>query len=151
MIAEINRITKKDYTGFYDKYVFGTEVPDYDRIFGYAGYRVERSQQSTPDFGFSARPRNGGLALNGVDTNGPADAAGLRQGDVITKVNGEPVFGVQFATLAGKDIKLTVMRGGAETEMPMKVGSRPYTNYALVEMPNATPQQIKIREGWLKR
>jgi len=35
--------------------------------------------------------------------------------------------------------------------MPMKVGSRDVTNYSLAEKNGATPQQLKIREGWLKR
>ncbi|MEO7673412.1 MAG: PDZ domain-containing protein [Pyrinomonadaceae bacterium] len=151
MLGIINRLTKKDYNAFYEQYVFGTDVPDYDRIFAYAGYRLDKTEGATPDFGFSIRPRNGGFGINGVEPNGSASSAGLKLGDVITKVNGEPVFNTAFGTLAGKEIKLTVIRDGQEFEMPMKVGSRPYTNYALVEMPNATPAQLKIREGWLKR
>lgn len=33
----------------------------------------------------------------------------------------------------------------------MKVGSRAYQSFAIVERDDATPQQVKIREGWLKR
>lgn len=151
MIGIINRLTKKDYNDFYNKYVWGTEVPDYDRIFGYAGYKIERKTQASPDFGFSVRARNGGFAINGVEPNGPAAAAGLRVGDVITKINGGAPFEAPFGTFAGKEIKLTVERDGKESEMPMKVGSRESTGFSLVEMPNATPQQIKVRDGWLKR
>ncbi|MGD9560816.1 MAG: M61 family metallopeptidase [Pyrinomonadaceae bacterium] len=151
MIGIINRLTKKDYREFYDNYVFGVEVPDYDRIFGYAGYRLERKQEATPDFGFSVRPRNGGLTIIGVEPNGAASSAGLKRGDVITKVNGVSPFEAPFGTFAGKEITLTVDRGGEETQVPMKVGSRSYTAFSLVEMPNASPRQIKVRDGWLKR
>lgn len=151
MIGIINKLTKKDYNDFYDRYVFGTDVPDYDRIFGYAGYRLVKKTEATPDFGFSIRPRNGGFAVNGVETGGSAAKAGLKVGDVITKVNGGSPFEAPFGTFAGKEIKLTVNRDGVESEMPMNVGSREYTAYSLTETANATPQQIKIRDGWLKQ
>ena len=151
MIAIINRISKKDYTDFFNRYVFGVEVPDYDRIFGYAGYRIDRKAQSTPDFGFSIRPRGSGFTVTGVEPNGSAAAASLREGDVITKINGGSPFEAPFGTFAGKDIKLAVNRGGETLELPMKVGSREFTAFSLVEAANATQQQIKIRDGWLKR
>ncbi len=151
MIAIINRITKKDYTDFYNRYVFGVEVPDYDRIFGYAGYRIERKTQATPDFGFSTRARGGGLTITGIEPNGAAAAATLQEGDVITKINGGTPLEAPFGTFAGKEIGLTVNRGGQTLELPMKVGSREFTAFSLVEVANATPQQIKIRDGWLKR
>lgn len=151
MIGIINRITKKDYSDFYGKYVFGVEVPDYDRIFGYAGYKLEKKQDAAADFGFSVRPRNGGFAVLGVEPNGAAAAAKLREGDVITKINGGSPFEAPFGTFAGKEINLTVNRRGEEIELPMKVGSRPITSYSLAEIAGASPQQMKVRDAWLKR
>jgi predicted metalloprotease with PDZ domain len=151
MIGIINRLTTKNYTDFYNRYVFGTEVPDYDRIFGYAGYRLDRKPQTTADLGMSIRPRNGGFGVNGVEPNGSAERAGLRVGDVITKINGDAPFSVNFGALAGKEAKLTVSRDGKESDMTMRVGTREFTNFSLVEMPNASAKQLKIREGWLKR
>lgn len=151
MIAIVNRLTKKDYHDFYRKYVSGTEVPDYEKIFGYAGYAVEKKADASPEFGFNGRFRSGGFAINSVDPNSPASAAGLKEGDVIIKINGGDPRQSPFGTLAGKTIQLTVNRGGSEIELPMKVGSRNVTNYSLTTMPNATPQQVKVREGWLKR
>jgi len=151
MIAIVNRLTGKNYREFYDRYVFGTDVPDYDRIFGYAGYSLERKVEASPDFGFSVRPRNGGFAVNGIVTNGAADMAKLKVGDVVTKINGGSPFEAPFGTFAGKEIKLTVNRDGAEIELPMKVGSVEYTAFSLKPVSNPTPQQIKVREAWLKR
>lgn len=151
MIGIINKLTKKDYADFYNKYVFGTEIPDYDRIFGYAGYDLVKKIENTPDFGFSIRPRNGGFGINGLETGGAAAIAGLKVGDVITKINGDAPFNAPFGTFAGKEVKLTVFRDGIEMEIPIKVGSREFTSFSLAEKRGATPQQLKIREGWLKR
>ena len=151
MIAIINRLTGKNYREFYDRYVFGTDVPDYDKIFGYAGFKLQRTVQASPDFGFNVRPRNGGFTINGIEPNGAADKAKLRVGDVITKINGVSPFEAPFGTFAGKEITLTVNRDGAESEMKMTVGSRDYTDFSLAEMPDASPKQRAVRDQWLKR
>ena len=151
LIAIINRITKKDYRGFFDSYIFGVEVPDYDAIFGYAGFKLERNTRTTPDFGFSGRPRTGGITLNGIEPEGSAADAGLRVGDVITKINGEDFLSADTGSLAGKDVKLTVLRGGSEAEVAMKVGTRDFQAFSLTEMTNGSPQQVAVRNAWLKR
>jgi predicted metalloprotease with PDZ domain len=151
LIAIINKITGKNYTSFFDNYVYGVEVPDYDRIFGYAGYKLEKKPQVGTDFGFSVRPRSGGFYINGITPGGASEKAGLRVGDVIMKVDGTPVFGAPLGTLAGKTVKLTVVRDGAEIELPMTVGSREYVENVLAEVASPTAQQMKIRDGWLRR
>jgi predicted metalloprotease with PDZ domain len=112
MIGLVNRITKKDYHDFYRRYIFGTDVPDYDRIFGYAGYRIEHKDQQTSYLGISGRFRDGGVAVNAVEPNSPASNAGLQQGDVITKIDGEPAASAALNAMAGKTIRLTVVRRG---------------------------------------
>ncbi|MFN6962343.1 MAG: M61 family metallopeptidase [Pyrinomonadaceae bacterium] len=151
LIRIINRIAKKDYREFFDRYVFWTDVPDYDRIFGYAGYRLEKKKQQGPEFGFSVRGRNGGLMVNAVEPQSPAANAGLEVGDVIVKINGESPLNAALGAFAGKTITLRVSRGGVEKEVPMKVGVREYTDISLVSVDRPTAEQIKIREGWLKR
>lgn len=151
MITEINRLTKKDYHDFYRRYVFGTEVPNYDEIYGYAGYKVEKTVRQSPVFGFGIRNRNGGLLINSIEANSPAANAHLQVGDIITKINGEEPQRAGFGDFAGKTIKLTVKRGNEEREISMNVGSRGEMNYSIVESPQATAGQLKIREGWLKR
>jgi predicted metalloprotease with PDZ domain len=151
MIGVIRDLTKKDYHDFYRRYIFGTEVPDYDRVFGYAGYRLEKKNFPVPVFGFSVRGRDGGLRINLVEPNSPAAAAGLKEGDIITRINGGEPRSANFSDFAGKTIKLVIQHNGNETEVPMNVGSREGTSYQLVDLTNLTQQQKNIREGWLKR
>lgn len=74
----------------------------------------------------------------------------MQIGDVITKINGEDAQRATLGDLAGKTVELTVKREDKETEISMTVGSRDETAYVLAELPQATAQQSKIREGWLK-
>ena len=149
MIGIINRLTKKDYHDFYSRYVFGTEAPNYDRIFGYAGYRLEKKDQQEVALGFDGNLRGNGFAVESVEPNSPASSAGLRPGDVILKIDGLPAIDYSIDSAAGKTVKLTILRANKETEIPMTFGSRTSKAFALVSLPNPSPQQLKVRKGWL--
>lgn len=151
MIKIVNDLTKKDYREFYRRYVFGVEVPNYDEVYGYAGYKIERKTEKSVVFGFSTRFRNGGIYVTAIDVKSNAAKSDLKVGDVIVKINGENPRSVNFDALAGKSVKLSVTRDGAEMEIPFTFGSRDFLEYDLVENANATARQKQIREGWLKR
>jgi serine protease Do len=78
-------------------------------------------------------PRPIGVLVNNLHRNGPAVAAGLKQGDVITAVNGREVDdldGLRFrlATLVvGDEAKLSVMRDGTVRTLSIKLVPPPET------------------------
>jgi S1-C subfamily serine protease len=63
--------------------------------------------------------RHNGLLIAQVVTGGPADRAGLRTGDLLLSVGGQPVAASQdiqrlmFADAIGRPLAITVMRNGA--------------------------------------
>jgi predicted metalloprotease with PDZ domain len=150
-IRIINRLTRRDYHDFYRRYVWGVEVPPYEKIFGYAGYRVEQKSAPTAVLGFDARFRGGGLRVQGIHPNSPATEAGLEVGDVITKLDGTDIRRAAIFGLAGRTVKLTIKRGEDEKEVTMRIGSREATGYHLSEIPQPTAAQLKVRAGWLGR
>jgi len=151
MIGEINRITKKDYHDFYNRYVFWTDVPDYDQIFGYAGYQVVKKSEKSPYTGFGVRFRSGGLYVNSIEPGTGAASSELSEGDVIVKMDGVDPRQVDFRTLADRTVNLVVSRNGAERTIPVKIGSRLSTAYSLQPVARSTAKQLKVRESWLKR
>ena len=90
ILGIINRLTKRDYTEFFRKYVSGVEVPPYDRILRYAGYQA---QSTTPTSSSAGRG-------NGASDSGAAN--------------------------------------------------RSRSTYSIVELPNPSAKQSKVRETWLK-
>ena len=148
MIGVINRLTKRDYHDFFRRYVWGVEVPPYETIFGYAGLRVEKTIRKTINFGMGTKVSGGELLIYAVTPNLPAAAAGLLVGDVIEKVNDKDPLSFRWQ-MPGETVKMTIRRAGEKKDIPFKIGSRDEASYDLVESPQATPDQLKIREGWL--
>lgn len=151
LLGVINRSSGKNYKDFFDKYVFGVDVPDYDKIYGYAGYKIDKKKSQVASLGIGLRYKNGGLTVTRVSPNTNAEAAGIKVDDTITAIDGTPIFQTNFSKLAGKDVVLKIMRDGQEISVPFKVGSREVTNYVLTELPAPTDRQLKIRSGWLAR
>jgi serine protease Do len=73
----------------------------------------------------------GGVAIAGVERNGPAAKAGVRNGDVVTAVNGARVDSARSliravaATPPGNSVRLTLRRQGRDMDVPVTVGRRP--------------------------
>ena len=71
-----------------------------------------------------------GVAIEKVSENSPAEAAGLMNGDVIVKFNGEEVTSVRKLTRLINEVapdhraKITVLRGGAERDFDVTLGKR---------------------------
>jgi predicted metalloprotease with PDZ domain len=151
LLGTINRLSGRDYREFFRRYVWGVEVPDYEKIYGYAGYRLEKKVGHAPVFGFDGRFRSGGFRVQAVHPNSTAENAGLEAGDVITQINGTDPRRVAQGELAGKTVKLTIKRGEEVRDLTLKMGARDVVNYNLTELSRPTPAQLKIRTGWLGR
>ena len=154
LIDVINRLTRKDYHDFFRKYIEWVDVPPYDTIFGDAGYRLKKSSVEVADLGMGLRPAAGrGLQVSRIEPGGAAEKAGLAVGDSVADIDGTPVreaFGMLNQKI-GQTVSISINRNGATKSIPVKVGGRPQTTYSLEEVPDPTPDQLKIREAWLKK
>jgi predicted metalloprotease with PDZ domain len=157
MIAIINSLTKRDYSDFYRRYVWGVEVPPYDTILGYAGYKAEQTTAREPDMGLEATVGSGGnIEVTRVYPGTSAMTAGLRPGDMLVSFDDVEVrrgFGAVYQHLVqkmGQSVKVVVTRGGEKKTLEMQVTGREQAGYKIAEAPKPTPEQMKIRESWLR-
>jgi serine protease DegQ len=72
-----------------------------------------------------------GVLISGVLEGGPADKAGMKPGDVLTQVNGQPVNDVVTLlnriaqTSPGDEAKINLVRKGKPMALKVQVGKRP--------------------------
>ena len=77
-----------------------------------------------------------GAEIGTVRAGGPAAAAGLKSGDVITAIDGTPILNANKLTAAvsshspGDKLKITVTRGGSTLTLTATLGTRPATTTA---------------------
>jgi serine protease Do len=95
--------------------------------------RVERgwlgaTLQDVPD---SEGHANVGVGITAVERNGPGQRSGLRPGDIVTAVNGQPADSTRTLiravaeTAPGGTVRMAVRRQGREIELNVVVGRRP--------------------------
>jgi predicted metalloprotease with PDZ domain len=156
MIGIVNRLTRRDYRDFYRKYVSGVEVPPYDTILGYAGYQAQTTARKSATIGVGLGRSTEGVRITRLVAGGQAAKAGVRVGDIVLSVDGVDLRKDPQALIAnvsekiGQTAKLAIKRGAQEITSDVEVGSRSDSIYKIVELPNPSPDQIKIREAWLK-
>ncbi|HYC02844.1 MAG TPA: DegQ family serine endoprotease [Azospirillaceae bacterium] len=93
---------------------------------GWLGVQI---QQVTPEIAESLgldKPR--GALVTSVSPEGPAQSAGVRQGDVILSFNGQPIERMRSLprlvadTDIGAEARISVLREGREETLPVRVG-----------------------------
>ena len=94
-------------------------------------------QPVTPDIAKAFKlSKSEGVLISDVSANSPAERAGLKAGDVITKVDGRAVADSRALQLMigqmkpGPTVHLSVVRDGAERDYSVSLGEQPGDNNA---------------------
>ncbi|WP_028317743.1 DegQ family serine endoprotease [Desulfobulbus elongatus] len=88
-------------------------------------------QDVNEDLGKSFGGKAGGALVTEVSDDSPAKKSGLLQGDIVTAINGEQVMDVAdlrnkiAMTPPNTDLKLRILRDGAEKDLVVTVGEQP--------------------------
>ncbi len=76
-------------------------------------------------------PMSEGVIINRVMKKSPAGAAGLKPGDIITKIDGKPIKNRQYyqaalsSLIAGDELRLTLLRDGELKTVTVRTGELP--------------------------
>ena len=144
-----------DSNRFLTDYVGGTQELDYSTYLGYAGLNLVVRQEELPLQGFSAsRNAAGVLQVDSVDTGSDAERAGLQPGDLLMMADGDLLPAGPHPTLPnwrpGQSVELQIGREGATHLLKFRIGVKQQVSVQIQENPQATPDQLRVREGWLK-
>lgn len=155
LLAIVNRLTKRNYSDFFRRYVWGVEIPPYERVLGYAGYTLDKSLQPVPNLGINVNITPEGPVVTSVQNGSSAAQAGLRAGDLLLSIDGVEVrrglrhVREQLMNRIGKRVKATIKRGADDEVLDMEVKAIEGVRYRIVETANPTREQLKVRDGWL--
>lgn len=157
LVPTVSEVAGKSYEDFFRRYVTGVDVPDYDRVLGFAGVRLSRRQRLVGFLGARHSVVAGGVRLDDVRPGGPAHLAGLRTGDVIVAADGVPAERVRLpygcCITVDKGIErvvFSVVRDRVRYHIPVILIMGPSADTAELD-PDATPGQLLVRRAWLAR
>lgn len=165
IISEITEMTYPSVGEFLKTHVEGTTPIDYASILEKVGLEFGEGQSPTNyiqagnGFIFRADQVKGQLLFNeNVKNNTFWAEQNVQEGDGIKSINGkeltlqnaQELIGGMFQWGVGQDIKMTLVRDGEELVIETTLTPAFTTSKTILEMENATPKQIELRNAWLK-
>jgi len=157
VLAAVNEVAGSDFTSFFDNYIRGMTPLPYGQALGAAGYalRIRVSEGSAPSIGITGLPDDRGVRVFSVQLGGAADRAGIGRDDLLVAVDDQPVAADDLnkrlkAYLPGASVPFTVERYGRQDIVYLTLDPPVPSSYTIQELPGATPQQIALRNRWLK-
>jgi predicted metalloprotease with PDZ domain len=150
----VEEIADKPYGDFFHRFVSGTDAIPYGEFLGLAGLQLKLQTTNTADLGFWPQGEPGkDVTVSSLEPGSPAEIAGLHDGDVIlpsdNKSSRQDFAAWLRARSIGDRVALRVRRDGQESEISFLVGARQDRQYSIVEMPQPSDQQRRIRDGLL--
>lgn len=155
--SELVAMTYPEIGDFIDRYIKGTDklpVAEYFKTIGINYSEIGGVDSSRTSLGIGIGFQNGAFSIVEVrDENNSR----FKVGDVITKVDGTPltlqnaraVFSKRSQLKVGDKMEFTVKRGDEEINLDVILQPSVRRHVFSVD-PNPTPEQLKLREAWLK-
>jgi predicted metalloprotease with PDZ domain len=153
--SAVEQTAGKNFDDFFRRFVAGTDEIPYDDFLAAAGWKLKVETTRAADLGFSPGTElSKGLSVSDVEPGSAAEAAGLRNGDVISPAKGGKSASRDFDDFlhrraAGDPLTLYVRRGGQEMVVSFLVGAREESRYSIEEISHASDKQRRIRDGIL--
>jgi predicted metalloprotease with PDZ domain len=154
--ATAESVAGTNFRDFFARYVAGTDEVPFSEILGKAGLDLVAVPFQHSDAGFEVTTNFEGteVVVSTVAAGGPAQAAGIRSGDVLLSLNGQSASEGFQELLAqhnsGETVTLRFLRDGQQRDVSLKLGMRKDQAYRIQESRGATEKQKQIREGMLK-
>jgi predicted metalloprotease with PDZ domain len=140
---------------FVADYITGTRELDYETYLGYAGLRLATAATDQPELGFLAvQSFDGPIQVEAVDPGSGAERAGLQRGDILLEMDGRSLHAPPLDQLAGikpgRKVHFRVRRGRREFPLEFPLEAKQRISYRVEEVSDASPEQRRIRQGWLE-
>jgi predicted metalloprotease with PDZ domain len=156
ILEAASAVAGSDLTPFFERYVRGTDPLPYDATLAAAGLelRVTTSPGAPPTLGILMQPEDRGVRIAAVRPGGAADRGGLSRDDLLIAVDDLSLATAELRDRLriyppGAEVPFTVERQGRLQRISVVLDPPIPDLYSLELLPEPTPQQRNIRDGWL--
>jgi predicted metalloprotease with PDZ domain len=156
ILGTVNTVAGSDFTTFFDRYVRGTEPLPYLQALALAGLelRIATAADAAPSLGVLTERLDRGVRIAAVRPDEAADRAGLSRDDILLAVDDVSLTAAELKERLriyppGAEVPLTVERHGRTERISVRLGPPLADRYSIELRPDATPQQLGVRNGWL--
>ncbi|HWR14542.1 MAG TPA: PDZ domain-containing protein [Terriglobales bacterium] len=153
--SAVEAVTGVDFSGFFRRYVSGTDDISYNTFFRTVGLTLQQSAVKVADPGFTASTNFGpNPVITSVAPGSEAARASLQAGDVILAVNGaDPEARIEDQIAAMKPdstLRLKVSAKDKVREVTFKLGTKQDVYFSFEDVPNITDAQRAARAAWMR-
>jgi predicted metalloprotease with PDZ domain len=145
-----------DFSRFFERYVSGTEPLPYQETLAMGGFqlRTETPADAPPTLGAAVQPEFRGTRIVSIVPGGAADRAGLSRDDLLIDIDDQSLATDDLATRlkpypASASVPINVERHGRRERIAVILDPPNPTQYSIVPLGSATPEQLAVREAWL--
>jgi predicted metalloprotease with PDZ domain len=144
-----------DLTDFFKRYVAGSDEIPYSDFLGQAGWAIRDTSQRRATLGFTiTHDSAASTGIASMDRESGAREAGLKEGDVLLALNGEPFPRAPERWLRDHQpeerVTVKVQRGTEERDFSFPLGRQSDAFYQITELASPTERQRRIRDGILR-
>lgn len=134
--ATLERFLEMDMDSFFEKYVNGTETPNFQEVFSKVGLNVIYTGKPTASFGASFNQDEGKCTVKSIRSGGAAEDAGISVGDEIIACNGMRVDQASLenfiaSLMVGEYCELIVSRDDIILNLQVKMDAYERPSYRL--------------------
>ena len=117
--------------------------------------RFTASDAPGSSIGLNTQLRNGKIVVSGVTAESPAEAAGVREADVILTLDGTPATAKALNDMLtsrspGEKSRLKISRNNVNLDLEVTLGRNSVRKYEIQQLANPTALQAAIRRDWLR-
>jgi predicted metalloprotease with PDZ domain len=153
-----SEVAEQDFGPTFDALVRRPDAIAWDDYLGAAGYRLESAETRRADLGMTlSSPAGEGVVVSAIWPGGPAERAGLRAEDRVLRVDGRRVTGGAYEVqrrlerMVGNKVEMVVERRGLQRAVSFEPTETADVAHRIVEIKDASPEQLTLRRGWLSR
>jgi len=166
--ASFEKVAGADMTGFWNRFVSGTDDIDFNAYFSKVGLKLNKSYQlATPyaasktekpgTLGIGTRAQGDRVVVANVIAGQPAYEGGVNSGDELVAIDGKKIdagntsdrSNILGDLRAGQKVSLTVFRRERLMNFDLTAAVKPFDQYTISEIKDAAETQKALRKAWL--